>query len=82
MSWQARGGTFAKQLAKRQKFLERRLANERSTLGDVLAEVGHPHHEAVWMLELKIGQTDLELKWLNNIIQNALKRAPARHAES
>src|SRR5436305_474266 len=29
LSWQAGGGTFAKQLAKRQKFLERRLANER-----------------------------------------------------
>jgi hypothetical protein len=44
----------------------------------VLAEVGHPYHEAVWMLELKIGQSELELQWLNKILDDADKRKPAR----
>ena len=45
------------------KISGRWLASEkRSTLEDVLTEVGHLHHEAVWMLELKIGQS----KWSSN----------------
>ena len=36
-----------KQLNSRKRFLEERLAEERATLDDVMAEVGHPYHEAV-----------------------------------
>ena len=78
LSWQARGATFKKQLGDRRKFLEARLTDERVTLEDVLAEVGHPRHEAVWMLELKIGQSELEIRWIDNILAGAGRRKPAR----
>jgi DNA-binding PadR family transcriptional regulator len=82
LSWQARGSTFRKQLGNRKKFLEARLAEERSTLNDVLEEVGHPYHEAVWILELKIGQSELELRWIDKILANVDKRRPARNPTS
>ena len=41
----------------------RRLVAERATLKDVLDEVGHPYHEAVWMLQLFIEQTENEKRW-------------------
>ena len=78
LSWQARGATFKKQLDERKSFLEARLENERATLADVLKEVGHPWHEAVWMLELKIGQSEVELRWVEKILADADKRQPAR----
>jgi DNA-binding PadR family transcriptional regulator len=78
LSWQARGRTFIKQLNDRKKHLADRLANERSTLDDVLTEVGHRYHEAVWMLQLKIEQSETELRWIEKIIANADKRAPAK----
>ena len=78
LSWQARRSTFRKQLNDRKKFLAERLAEERSTLDDVLTEVGHLYHEAVWMLELKIGQSETELRWVDKIIANADKRAAAK----
>jgi len=78
LSWQARGPTFRKQLNDRKKHLANRLADERSTLSDVLTEVGHRYHEAVWMLELKIEQSETELRWLEKILTEADKRAPAK----
>ena len=78
LSWQARPRTFRNQLKSRKKILEARLAEERDTLNDVLAEVGHPYHEAVWMLELTIEQLANELRWIDRILTNADKRAPAR----
>ena len=78
LSWQARGNAFQMQLNKRKKFLEARLKGELATLNEVKVEVGHKHHEAVWMLELKIEQTKLEMRWLDNIIANSAKREPAR----
>jgi hypothetical protein len=44
----------------------------------VLTEVGHPYHEAVWMLQLLIEQTQTELRWVERILREAQKRAPAR----
>lgn len=79
LSWQTRGDTFRKQLTNRRQFLSDRLAHERATLKDVRREVGHDHHEAVWILELKIEQTQLELRWINKILANADKRAAADH---
>ena len=80
LSWQARPRTFRKQLTSRQKLLEERLKEERATLADVLTEVGHPYHEAVWMLQLTIEQLELELRWIQRILAEADKRAPARNA--
>lgn len=77
LSWQARPRMLAKQLNRRKKFLEQRLADERATLKDVLAEVGHPYHEAVWMLQLLIEQSASELRWVQRIVEEAGKRAPA-----
>jgi len=82
LSWQARPRIFRKQLNARKKLLEERLAAERSTLEDVLDEVGHPYHEAVWMLELVIEQMESEQRWLDRLLKDAHKRAPARNAAS
>ena len=81
LSWQARPRAFRKQLSERKKFLEGRLAEERATLDDVLEEVGHPFHEAVWMLQLMIDQTESEKNWVNRLLKEADKRAPARRAK-
>ena len=78
LSWQARPRAFRKQLNSRKKFLEERLAEEHATLADVMTEVGHPYHEAVWMLQLIIEQMETELRWVNRILEDADKRAPAR----
>ena len=78
LSWQARPRTFRKQLSDRKKFLEVRLEEERAALSDVKSEVGHSYHEAVWMLELMIEQTTSELRWVERILRDAAKRAPAQ----
>jgi hypothetical protein len=44
----------------------------------VREEVGHPYHEAVWMLELTIERTEIEIAWVDKILKQADKRAPAR----
>jgi DNA-binding PadR family transcriptional regulator len=82
LSWQAQPRAFQKQLKQRREFLERQLAEEQATLKDVLKEVGHPYHEAVWMLKLVIAQMELELKWLDRIDRETSKRAPAKKARS
>src|SRR5438067_3712466 len=82
LSWQARPRAFQKQLKQRREFLHRQLAEEQATLKDVLKEVGHPYHEAVWMLKLVIAQMELELKWLDRIDSETSKRAPAKKARS
>jgi DNA-binding PadR family transcriptional regulator len=81
LSWQARPRTFRKQLNSRKKLLEQTLSEERATLEDVLTEVGHPYHEAVWMLELTIQQLEVELEWVEKILKAADKRGPALHAK-
>ncbi len=82
LSWQARPRAFQKQLIQRRLFLERQLAEEQETLKDVLKEVGHPYHEAVWMLKLVIAQMELELKWLDRIDRETSKRAPAQKVKT
>src|SRR5690242_4261939 len=82
LSWQARPRAFRKQLDDRKKLLQRRLAEERATLEDVLDEVGHPYHEAVWMLQLVIEQIESERRWIDRILSTADKRAPARRPKS
>ena len=79
LSWQARPRTFRQQLISRKNRLEQQLNDERATLADVIGEVGHPYHEAVWMLQLLIEQKETELSWVERILQDAAKRAPARN---
>lgn len=78
LSWQASPRVFRGQLERRRRYLTSELERERATLGDVLAEVGHEAHEAVWMLKLVIEQLGAELKWLARVEREAEDRAPAR----
>jgi DNA-binding PadR family transcriptional regulator len=79
LSWQARPGVFRRQIERRRKFLQAELKREEATLRAVLREVGHPYHEAVWMLSLTIDQFKQELRWLNKVEQELKKRGRARH---
>jgi DNA-binding PadR family transcriptional regulator len=80
LSWQASPSTFQRQLCRRRKFLQRQLGREQSTLRAVRKEVGHSHHEAVWMLNLVIAQLKIELRWLRAIVRSSRRRAPSRHS--
>jgi DNA-binding PadR family transcriptional regulator len=77
LSWQASPSTILKQLHRREKFLEAELAREQATLHAVEKEVGHPFHEAVWMIKLMIEQFRAELSWLRQIVVELPRRAPA-----
>jgi DNA-binding PadR family transcriptional regulator len=81
LSWQARPGVFQEQLRRRQKFLEKELAREKETLRSVLEEVGHPYHEAVWMVSLMIEQFRTELRWLKRVAREMRKRGRAKHPD-
>jgi DNA-binding PadR family transcriptional regulator len=81
LSWQARPGVFKKQLACRAEFLKREIAREKETLDSILAEVGHPHHEAVWMVTLMLEQFQTELKWLRKVERELPRRGSAKHPD-
>jgi DNA-binding PadR family transcriptional regulator len=81
LSWQARPGIFKKQIARRKEFLEREIAGEKETLDSILAEVGHQHHEAVWMVTLMIEQFQTELKWLRKVERELPKRSSAKNPD-
>lgn len=81
LSWQARRGVFARQLRARREFLEKELAREKETLESVLKEVGHPYHEAVWMVSLMIAEFETELKWLAEVEREMGKRGKAKKPE-
>jgi len=78
LSWQARPGTFERQVSRRREVLESQLAREQASLGDILDEVGHKYHEAVWMVSLVIEQIKVELAWLKKVEREAKHRSPAR----
>jgi DNA-binding PadR family transcriptional regulator len=78
LSWLARPGVFQKQMERREEFLRQELAREEETLKSVLEEVGHPHHEAVWMIGLMIEQFQVELRWLKKLKRELPKRERAR----
>jgi DNA-binding PadR family transcriptional regulator len=81
LSWQARPGVFKKQIARRAEFLESQIAREKETLDSILAEVGHPYHEAAWMVTLMIEQFQTELKWLRRVEREFHRRAPAKNPD-
>ena len=77
LSWQCRNEVFLRQLKRRRDFLEDTLNQRQATLREVLAEVGHPIHEAVWMLSLVIEELKTELAWLGKVEREWPGRAPA-----
>ncbi|MGC1482693.1 MAG: PadR family transcriptional regulator [Candidatus Acidiferrum sp.] len=79
LSWQARPRAFQKQIQRRQKFLEEELAREKEVLRSILEEVGHPYHEAVWMVSLMIEQFKTELRWLKRVAREMKMRGRAKH---
>ncbi|HET9743496.1 MAG TPA: PadR family transcriptional regulator [Terriglobales bacterium] len=81
LSWLARPGVFEKQIQRRREFLKSELAREEEVLNSVLREVGHPYHEAVWMLKLMIQQFKSELGWLEDLKRELPHRAAARNAD-
>jgi DNA-binding PadR family transcriptional regulator len=81
LSWQARDGVFQKQIARRREFLESELAREEETLRSILEEVGHPYHEAVWMVSLMIEQFKTELHWLGKVARELPRRAKAKNPD-
>lgn len=81
LSWQCRPGVFSRQLSRRRQFLKQELARRREVLRAVRGEVGHPYHEAVWMLTLSIEQLRTELKWLAKVSRQAPRRSRARKPE-
>jgi len=78
LSWQARPGIFQQQLERRRRFLQEELQREKETLRSILEEVGHPHHEAVWMVSLMIEQFKVELRWLRKLERELPLRARAQ----
>jgi DNA-binding PadR family transcriptional regulator len=81
LSWQARPGVFQEQIRRREKFLETEIAREKETLRSVLEEVGHPYHEAVWMVTLMIEQFRTEMRWLKRLAREMKKRGRAKHPD-
>jgi len=79
LSWQARPGVFQNQMERRRAFLEKELLREKETLRSILKEVGHPYHEAVWMVSVIIEQFKVELRWLRRLERELPLRAPAEH---
>jgi DNA-binding PadR family transcriptional regulator len=78
LSWQARPGVFQQQVRRRRKFLEKELARDKEVLRSILVEVGHPYHEAVWMVSLMIEQFKVELCWLDKVERELRRRGPAK----
>jgi len=81
LSWQCRPGFFLKQIHRRQQFLKRELSRKREILAAVRKEVGHPFHEAVWMLSLNIDQVRTELRWIEKVAREFPKRSAARNPD-
>ena len=81
LSWQARPEAVRLQLRRREEFLERELAREKETLESILKEVGHPYHEAVWMVSLMIEQFEAERNWLKRVQREMKRRGLAKNPE-
>ena len=81
LSWQARPEVFQEQIRRRQRFLEQEVVREEEVLRSILEEVGHPYHEAVWMVSLMIEQFKTELRWLKRVAREVKKRGRANHPD-
>jgi DNA-binding PadR family transcriptional regulator len=81
LSWRLTPAVFERQVARRREFLRGELTREKATLRDVLKEVGHPYHEAVWMITLTVAQFKTELAWLARVSRQARHRAKAKNPD-
>jgi DNA-binding PadR family transcriptional regulator len=81
LSWQARPGVVKRQIERRREYLEKEVAWEKEVLRSILEEVGHPYHEAVWMVSLMIEQFKVELRWLNKVERELRRRGPAKRPD-
>lgn len=66
LAWQARPRDVAAQLARRRRFIEQQLAEDRSALDEVIAETS-PSSDAAMVVRLSIRQFETELAWLNEV---------------
>jgi DNA-binding PadR family transcriptional regulator len=81
LSWQARPGVVKRQIGRRREFLEKEVVKEKEVLRSILEEVGHPYHEAVWMVSLMIEQFKVELRWLAKVERELRRRGPAKRPD-
>lgn len=81
LSWLAPKHVFRQQLRRRHTFLSQELERETETLASVLKEVGHPFHEAVWMLTLMIEQFKTEMRWLKRVAREDNNRGRAKYPQ-
>ncbi len=81
LSWQARPGVCQEQIRRRHNFLEKEVAREKEVLRSILEEVGHPYHEAIWMVSLMIEQFQTELRWLKRVAREMKKRGRAKQPD-
>ena len=81
LSWQSRPGVVKRQIGRRREFLEKEVVKEKEVLRSILEEVGHPYHEAVWMVGLMIEQFKGELRWLDKVERELRRRGPAKRPE-
>jgi len=79
LSWQASPTVARTQVRRRREFLQAELARAKEILQSIYEEVGHPHHEAVWIVTLHIAQFETELRWLRTLERELPRRASARH---
>ena len=66
LSWQARPRDFTTQIARRRKFLEQQLAEDRAALAAVIEETSSTS-DAALVVRLGIRQFELELAWLEEV---------------
>lgn len=81
LSWQAKPLTAREQLRRREEYLQREIAREKETLDSVLREVGHPYHEAVWMITLMLEKFEVELRWVKRVAREMRRRNKAKHPD-
>jgi DNA-binding PadR family transcriptional regulator len=66
LSWQVRPRDFTAQIARRRKFLEQQLAEDRAALDAIIAETS-PTSDAAFVVRLGIKQFETELAWLDDV---------------
>ena len=66
LAWQARPRDVTAQLARRRRFLEQQLADDRAALDAVIAETS-PSSDAAMVVRLSIRQFETELAWLDEV---------------
>jgi DNA-binding PadR family transcriptional regulator len=66
LSWQARPRDVQGQLARRRRFVERELAEDRAALQAVIEETS-PSSDAAMVVTLSVRQFEMELRWLDEV---------------